>query len=153
MIQSICILFQKFHFRRKYKSTVPQLCGRLQFFPSSIFKAKIFSIRNLCFKYFITFHAIHCSQDEIHVAGFRFFDSSIYRAKTFPIGNLCVRYFYRTSYCRFQLFLSSIYKAKKNPNRKLTVQLLLSHSRTYTPTPWLTLLLVLGKSRVKQNSC
>ena len=23
----------------------------------------------------------------------------------------------------------------------------------YTPTPWLTLLLVLGKSRVKQNSC
>ena len=23
----------------------------------------------------------------------------------------------------------------------------------FTPTPWLTLLLVLGKSRVKQNSC
>ena len=27
------------------------------------------------------------------------------------------------------------------------------HKMTTTPTPWLTLLLVLGKSRVKQNSC
>ena len=26
-------------------------------------------------------------------------------------------------------------------------------NKRYTPTPWLTLLLVLGKSRVKQNSC
>ena len=28
-----------------------------------------------------------------------------------------------------------------------------SKSNNYTPTPWLTLLLVLGKSRVRQNSC
>ena len=28
-----------------------------------------------------------------------------------------------------------------------------SQAKDGTPTPWLTLLLVLGKSRVKQNSC
>ena len=94
------------------KSTVPQLvCGRFQFFPSSIFKNKIFSIGSLC--------CIHCSQDKIrmviHVAGFRFFSSSIYRAKTFPIGNLYVKYFYRTSYCRFQFCFSHLFiKQKKS---------------------------------------
>ena len=33
--------------------------------------------------------------------------------------------------------------------QKLTQSL----KKQYTPTPWLTLLLVLGKSRVKQNLC
>ena len=35
----------------------------------------------------------------------------------------------------------------------LGVALLAVRGHSYTPTPWLTLLLVLGKSRVKQNSC
>ena len=39
-------------------------------------------------------------------------------------------------------------KSKKKKSEKLIVIVYM-----YTPTPWLTVLLVLGKIRVKQNSC
>ena len=81
---------------------------------------------------------------------FFFLSSQIYRQYVLCIRpSMSVKYFtdFKQQLCKlWQYGLWSFQAGGTKLERFL-------HKKQYTPTPWLTLLLVLGKSRVKQNSC